>query len=80
MTTADAATTMADGMADTVKMKNCIRVRLPLDLIQPGISSDVSDKGHHARGGREPMIRNFDDLEMAKPLIRRSLEKHDRVT
>ena len=39
------------------------------------IFSDVSDKGHHARGDREPMIRNVDDLEMVKPLIRRSSDE-----
>lgn len=59
--------------------KNSLLMWLPLDpdgvTLEEGYSRDVRDIGHFGTGDLELTIRNLDDLDKAKPLIRKSFEE-----
>jgi len=58
--------------------KNGLLMWLPLNpdqiTLEDGFSRDVRGVGHHGTGDLELTIRNVDDLDKAKPLIRESFE------
>ena len=60
--------------------KNSLLMWLPLDpdgvTLEDGFSRDVRGVGHHGTGDLGLTIRNLDDLEKAKPLIRKSFEEN----
>lgn len=43
--------------------------------LEDGFSADMRNKGHWGTGDLEVVVRNLDDLEKAKPLIKRSYEQ-----
>ncbi len=60
--------------------KNSLLMWLPLNpdevALEDGFSRDVRGVGHHGTGDLELTIRNLDDLEKAKPLIKKSFEEN----
>lgn len=61
-------------------VKGCLRVSVKLDPkeieLEEGFTRDVSDIGHYGTGDLEIILRNHDDLERAKPLIKSSYDKN----
>ena len=52
-------------------------VLTPNDVtLEDGFARDVRGVGHHGTGGLDLTIRNWDDLEKAKPLIQRSFDEN----